>query len=299
MYISYDYYRVFYYVAKCGSVSQAAKQLINNQPNLTRAIRNLESELGCALFLRSNRGMRLTPEGERLYNHVRIAFTHIEAGEAEIAESRNLEAGSVYVAASEVALRCLLLPVLKKYRMLYPGVHLRISNHSTPQAIAALKEGTADIAVVTTPTIRTVSLSETEIKPIREVAVCTSHFSDLIGRQVSLSELMQYPLISLGEDTMSYAFYESLFADYRLPYSPDIEAFTADQILPMVEAGLGIGFVPRDFLYENANVCVIDLKEEIPERRMVLIKRKDQPLSVAAKELERMLRVSVAAGEAE
>lgn len=151
MYISYDYYRVFYYVAKYGNVSQAAKLLLNNQPNLTRTIRNLESELGCPLFSRTNRGMKLTPEGERLYAHVRIAFEHIEAGEAELTEARNLQTGTVYIAASEVALRCLLLPVLKQYRLLYPGVHIRISNHSTPQAIAALKDGAADIAVVTTP----------------------------------------------------------------------------------------------------------------------------------------------------
>ena len=84
MYISCDYYRVFYYVAKYGSVSQAAKLLLNNQPNLTRTIKNLESELGCPLFSRSNRGMKLTPEGERLYAHIRVAFEHIEAGEAEI-----------------------------------------------------------------------------------------------------------------------------------------------------------------------------------------------------------------------
>ena len=57
MYISYDYYRVFYYVAKYGNVSQAAKLLLNSQPNLTRTIRNLESELGCPLFSRTNRGM--------------------------------------------------------------------------------------------------------------------------------------------------------------------------------------------------------------------------------------------------
>ena len=114
MYISYDYYRIFYYVAKYGNLSQAAKQLLNNQPNMTRAIKNLEAELGCPLFLRTNRGMKLTPEGERLYAHVRIAFEHIEAGEAEITESRTLQTGTVYVAASEVALRCLLLPVLKK-----------------------------------------------------------------------------------------------------------------------------------------------------------------------------------------
>lgn len=166
MYISYDYYRVFYYVAKYGNITQAAKQLLNNQPNLTRSIKNLEAELGCALFSRSNRGMRLTPEGERLYEHIRIAFEHIEAGETEITESRNLQKGTVYIAASEVALRCLLLPVLKNYRTLYPGVHIRISNHSTPQAITALKDGIADIAFVTTPTERSVKLTETPIRPI-------------------------------------------------------------------------------------------------------------------------------------
>lgn len=69
--------------------------------------------------------MKLTPEGERLYAHVRIAFEHIEAGEAEITESRTLQTGTVYVAASEVALRCLLLPVLKN------------SAFSTPASISA------------------------------------------------------------------------------------------------------------------------------------------------------------------
>ena len=66
MYISYDYYRIFYYVAKYGNVSQAAKLLLNNQPNMTRTIKKLEAELGCPLFLRSKKGMKLTPEGESL-----------------------------------------------------------------------------------------------------------------------------------------------------------------------------------------------------------------------------------------
>lgn len=289
MYISYDYYRVFYYVAKYGNVSQAAKLLLNNQPNLTRTIRNLESELGCPLFSRTNRGMKLTPEGERLYAHVRIAFEHIEAGEAELTEARNLQTGTVYIAASEVALRCLLLPVLKQYRLLYPGVHIRISNHSTPQAIAALKDGAADIAVVTTPTVRSASLVETVIRPIQEAAVCSSAFPALTDRPVALSEMLDYPIISLGPDTKSFAFYSDFFTDHGLPFHPAIEAFTADQILPMVEADLGVGFVPNEFLESESRVCRIDLKEQIPERQVVLIKRKGQPLSVAARKLEHMI----------
>lgn len=209
-------------------------------------------------------------------------------GEAEITDSRSLRSGSVYVAASEVALRCLLLPVLKKYRLRYPGIHIRISNHSTPQAIAALKGGTADIAVVTTPTVRSASLTERVIRPVNEVAVCSPYFSSLATRQVSLSELTNFPLISLGEDTKSFEFYSGFFSSHGLAYRPDIEAFTADQILPMVAADLGVGFVPEEFL-QSEDVNIIDLKEKIPERNIVLIKRKEQPLSVAAKELERLI----------
>ena len=61
---NYDYYRIFYYVAQYQSFTKAAEMLRNNQPNITRYINNLESELGCKLFIRSNRGVKLTPEGE-------------------------------------------------------------------------------------------------------------------------------------------------------------------------------------------------------------------------------------------
>ena len=107
---------------------------------------------------------------------------------------------------------------------------------------------------------------------------------------MSVGDLEDYPLISLGKDTKSHEFYSSLFASHGLAYHPDIEAFTADQIMPMVEADLGIGFVPEEFIKENSGVCRIDLEEEIPERSIVLIKRKEQPLSVAAGKLEQMIR---------
>lgn len=63
----FDYYRIFYYVAKYKSFSKAAKFLHNNQPNITRCMNIMESELGCTLFIRSHRGIKLTPEGEQLY----------------------------------------------------------------------------------------------------------------------------------------------------------------------------------------------------------------------------------------
>ena len=210
---------------------------------MTRTIKKLEAELGCPLFTRSRKGMKLTTEGQKLYEHIRIAIEHIDAGEAELTENRTLQNGSICIAASEVALRCLLLPVLKKYRLLYPGIHIQISNHSTPQAIAALKAGEADVAVVTTPVAPAASLQQTTLKPITEVAVCSPYFKELTERQISLSVLTNFPLISLGKGTMSFEFYSDLFTQNGLTFQPDIEACTADQILPMVEAESSTGSI--------------------------------------------------------
>lgn len=289
MNISYDYYRIFCYVARYGSISQAAKILLNSQPNLTRAIKTLETELGCTLFVRNNRGMKLTPDGERLYEHISIAFDNIEAGEAEIIESRNLEKGSVYVAASEVALHCVLLPVLKKYRALYSGIRLKISNHSTPQAIDAIRNGIADIAVVTTPTVQSEMLEEKTVRKFREVAVCSGAFPALLERKVGFGELLGYPMISLGTHTKSFELYSQFFADEGLRYQPEIEAATADQILPLVKADLGVGFVPEVFLRGETGVSVIATEKPLPEREIRVIKRREQALSIAAKELERII----------
>lgn len=289
MYISYEYYRIFYYVAKCGNMTRAAKLLLGNQPNLTRAIKNLEAELGCPLFSRTNRGMILTPEGEELYRHVRIAFEQIEAGELAVTQSRNLQRGTVLLAASEGALRCLLLPVLKQFRAQYPGVHLRICNYSTPQAIAALHETTADFAMVTTPAALSPSLVERDVRQVREAVICAPVWTPLLEREVSLTELPNYPLIALGTGTTSYAFYAAVFAEHGVAFRPDIEAATADQIIPMVEAGLGVGIVPQDLIRPSDRICTVRLREPLPPRSICLVKRKDQPLSVAAKELERMI----------
>lgn len=74
MEITYDYYRIFYYVATYQSFSKAAKILMSNQPNITRFINNLENQLGCKLFVRSNRGVQLTRKEE---NCISMCLWHI------------------------------------------------------------------------------------------------------------------------------------------------------------------------------------------------------------------------------
>ena len=292
MNISYDYYRIFYYVAKYGSFTKAAGVLLNNQPNLTRTVRALESELGCTLFVRSNKGAALTSEGEKLYQHISAAVQQIEAGEAEISLDKALHKGIVSIAVSEVALHGLLLPVLESYHIAYPGVRIKISNCSTPQAIAELKNGLADFALVTTPTGIKEDMNAVCIKSFSSAAVCGTAYSELKDKILTLSQVVEYPIVSLDSKTKTYELYSKWFSDNGLVFSPDIEAATTDQLLPMIKYNLGIGFIPEMFI-ENDNekerIIQLKLKEQIPGGSICLVTKKERSLSVAAKQLADML----------
>lgn len=303
MQISYDYYRVFYYVAKYKNFTQAARVLMNNQPNITRIIKNLENELNCQLFIRSNRGVKLTAQGEKLYKRVQIAVAQLEAAEAELSGSQSLTHGTLSIGASETALHCLLLSVLSRFHDTYPGIKLRISNHSTPQAVAALKNGDVDIAVVTTPTNITADCIEIPLATFKEVLVCGPDFAGMTKHTIHLSDLIQYPFICLCspkgtkpndffEGTITYDFYKQVFAEYGITLTPDVEVATTDQIIPMVKNNLGIGFVPLQLATEELNkgtIYELKLAEQIPMRSICLIKRNETISNVIVEELEKML----------
>lgn len=292
MNISYEYYRIFYQVARYGNITRAAAALQSNQPNVSRTIRLLEAELGCTLFVRSRSGVQLTPEGERLFERVRVAVEQIEAGEEELSLRNSLQNGTVSIAASEVALHCLLLPVLKKYRSRYPAVRISVNNNSTPQAIASLKSGLADLAVVTTPMELPDAMKSRRLRSVQEVAVCGAGFSHLWDRALTLDELAQYPLICLSSCTQTHAFYSRLFMEHGVDFKPSVEAATADQILPLVASDLGIGFVPEVFLERfrlAEDVRRLTIRTPIPPRWICMVKRSDFAFSIAARKLEEML----------
>ena len=292
MNISYDYYRVFYYVAKLKSFTAAAQALMNNQPNITRMMKKLEEELGCTLFIRQRHGITLTPEGEKLYVHISVAMEHILSGEEEIAREKSLQGGVVTIAASEIALHCVLLPALKKYRKAYPGIRIRISNQTTPQALSELKKGLADMALVTDPFTLPEGITAKVLRKIKEVPVCSTAFSLTTGMSLTDEQIRKYPLIGLGEQTGSFTFYSAVFGKMGWTFSPDVEAATSDQILPMVKSDLGIGFVPLDFLEKEnmEGLVILDMEPPVPERNICLLKRKGESLSLAAAELEKQIQ---------
>ena len=289
MNVNFEYYKIFYFVAKYGNFTKAARVLGNSQPNVTRAMNCLEQQLHCTLFVRTNRGIQLTPEGEKLFHRVSAAMSQIIAAEEELAYSADLSHGSISIGASETALNIFLLDKLKNFHMNYPGIRLKIYNHSTPQAIDAVKSGKADFAVVTTPLEVRAPLKEVMLQPFQDVLVGGKTFTALESQQISVEHLKNYPLICLGRETMTFQFYSSLFLSHGLELEPDTEVATTDQILPLVKCELGLAFVPEAMAQEaiqRNEIVQIPLREELPKRNICMVYDSRRPLSAAARQLK-------------
>lgn len=283
--ISYDYYKTFYYVARYHSFSAAAAALLCGQPNVTKAIGNLEAQLGCPLFYRTSRGASLTPEGEQLYAHISAACAHIAQGEAELLSHRALETGIVSIGATETALNGLLIPAIEKFHRDHPQVKLRIFSYTTAQASLALKNGEVDFCLMTTPLEEHAYFRSTPVREYREVLCAGGQYRFLSEKTQDLSILEAYPVVAMGRNTKTYAFHSQFLLSRVGRWQPDIEVSSADQLLPMVRRGLGIGFIPEFFLTEalaSGDIQKIPLKEEMPPRQICLVEEKSRRLSFAA-----------------
>lgn len=288
MNINYEYYRVFYYAAKYKSFTKAANVLFQNQPNITRIINKLEDAFGCKLFLRTHKGVTLTPEGEQLFSRVEIAHKQLQKAETEIMNQSNLEFGSITIGANETAIALLLLDKLRTFRKIYPNIRINITDQSTPIALDSLDRGIVDFVVVTSPANVTKHMQLTELKRVNNIMVCGPAFKHLAETKQHLSDLTEYPLIMLERNTMSYAFFNQFYLNNGISIRVDTETTTINQVLPMVKYDLGLGFLPEDFVTEdlkNGSVFKIDLYEEIPHRNIVLVQDTRKPESTAARTL--------------
>lgn len=289
---SYDRYFLFYHVAKYKSFTKAAQVLSSNQPNITHAMNKLESELGCRLLIRSNKGITLTPEGESLYQRAAIAFEQLTLAENELKAATSLSEGSVTIGASETALHGFLLLHLNEFRENHPGIRIRILNSSNSSAVDAVHSGKVDFSLVATPTGANRPMTETCLCSFHDILIAGKRYAYLADSPKSLSDLSDIPLVCMVESTNTFAFYNQFYYENGLTLKPDMEVATTDLMLPFVKNNLGIGFVPAfyaDEAIKNGECWRIPLIEKLPTRFICLVQDSGRSLNVAAMEFKKFL----------
>lgn len=286
MNISYDSYRVFYHVARYQNITLAAKALYLTQPTVSHYILELEKELGCRLFTRFKKGVRLTPEGTILYGHISKAYAEIDRGEEDLKAYLELGLGVIKIGASETTLRDYLMPLLGRYKTKHPHTKLHVRNTTGKLVESQLREGSIDLAVMATP-YPYHDISVTELSGFSMAVIAGPSGKALSEIPMTFEDLASFPLIALEQGTSGRYYMDTLFASHGISLHPDIELSTADLITPMAMQNIGIGFVPRSFC-QNAlsDGLVVELTpvKPLPARSICLLTDPSRTLSGACEQ---------------
>jgi len=290
--INLELYKVFYYVAKSGSISKASQELYISQPAVSQAIKKLESRLGGQLFARAPRGITLTPEGEVLFKYIEQGYNMILLAESKFMEAINLDMGNIRIGASDMTLKYFLLPYLEEFHKQYPNVRIKVTNGPSPETVNFLKTGSIDFGAVSLPLTNYETIDVLEVMEIQDCFVASFHFANLYSREISIKELAKYPIIMLEKNTSTRHYIDDYLSRHSVLLTPEFELATSDLIVQFACRGLGISCVVRNFAeesIENGKLFEIVLEEKIPPRHIGIIKLHNVPLTAAAKKLMELI----------
>lgn len=249
--------RAFAEVAQSGSVLRAAQVLELTQPTLSRQIAALEAAVGYALFVRSTRGMRLTPRGQALLEPVmQMREQSFSAGRIAQGQQENIS-GLVRISASEIVSSFMLPAMLCDLQKRHPGLEFAVQASNT---LSNLVEREADIAVrMIRP--RQAGLITRHVADFRVVMAAHRQYLARAGMPTEPSRLFEWSMIGFDQDRSL----EKGFAQNGIPPRLQRWAYRSDShavCWQLVQQGAGIGFVTD--LLVDAHPDIVRVMPDLP-----------------------------------
>jgi DNA-binding transcriptional LysR family regulator len=281
--IDAELYKVFYTVAGCGTVSAAAGHLFVSQPAVSKSIKKLEDLTGCTLFVRSSKGVRLTSEGQILYDYVKNGFEHLQNGEQVLKKLRNRKEGLVKVGISNTLCRYYFIPHLEEFHQKYPGIRITIINRTSMETLKLLEQGLIDFGIISLPQERS-GFTYHELLTIQDIFVTGRQYPELQG-PVTLQTLSRYPLMMLERDNVTRLYIDAYLAENQVVLQPEIEISSMDFLIEFARIGLGVALVIRNFIEEELSQGLLNeipVIPALPPRKIGIVMPKNLPLSIAA-----------------
>lgn len=274
-------------LAQRRSLRQAASDVAITQPAATKLLRDLEDAIGLPLFTRHAWGMAPTPYGEALIRYASGVLTELGEARSELAALAAGAAGSLRVGGVTGAMPGLLAPAIRRMQKERPGVKLFVLVNTTEVLLAALRQGTLDIAVCPLPT--DADLSGLDVmalgdEPLRIVARKRHPLAR--GKSIPPAKLagatwvMQPPDSSLRRDAEAML----ATAGLRLPATVT-ETVSIVATLALLQESDALTVMPQALARHYARfgmLTEVDVKLAAPSSRYELVTRARRELSPAA-----------------
>ena len=289
--VKLEFYRVFYVVAKTGNLSKASKELFISQPAVSYGIKQLEEQLGGRLFVRTAKGMELTPEGRMIYEYVSRAFDELTAAENKFSQMRGLEEGTVHIGASDTISKYFILPTIERFKKQFPKISIKITNRTTDEIMNLLKGGKVDLGFINR--VDETPFPGITLTPCADIGECFVASPEMMARigtaPLSVGELTSLPLILLEERSSTRRAVERAIEALGGKLSPAFELCSVDLVAECAKAGLGVGCVTKEYIGKElaeGSLCEVPLSFPLPRRRIAMATLEGMPPSFATAKLE-------------
>jgi DNA-binding transcriptional LysR family regulator len=286
---------VFLTVARERSFSRAAQKLFRTQPAVSIAIRKLEESVGEPLFTRGARAGQLTDAGKLLATYAERMLNLRDEIKRAMEDLRSGGHGELSLGVNESSIHAL-LPVLVRYRELYPDVHIAVRRTFSRDVPSEILNYRLDLGVVSFVP-REPQLASAKIFR-DELAFVVSPRHRLAKKiKVDLADLGQEVFIAHAVDTPFRNRVIQLFAKHRVPLRMAIELPTIESIKRFVQMDMGVAIVPRMCVrweVEQRLLVEVVIRELRMPRDLYLVYRRRGPLSHAATAMLHLLRPGAA-----
>ena len=226
------------------NLTDAAKALFTSQPGVSKAIIELEEELGVDIFTRHGKRIRgLTEPGRLVLESVELIMQEIESLKRIGKEYAAHDSGSFTIATTHTQARYMLPKVVQAFMVKFPKVRLSLLQGNPKQIADMVKSGQADLAIATEAIAAMDGLVTLPCYQWEHVVVVPPDHDLLRSKAVSLEEIASYPLITYDAAFAGRSKIDHAFSLRELKPDVLLEAIDADVIKTYVELGMGVGII--------------------------------------------------------
>lgn len=289
-----ELYQLGYFIeiARQRSFTRAAERLHMAQPALSQQMKNLESELGTALFIRGRKETQLTAAGKAFLPRAEALLTQAEAAKAVVCDVAHMRGGKLVIAAIPSVSACLLPDAIRQFSRQHPQVRLQVLEESSERVAEGVESGRADLGFLQLPASKAVFEAKT---------LLDEPFVALASRSHALAGKKELTLRQLAHE--SFIFYKGRARDTAVEacrkagFEPLVvcESGELETIRAFVAAGLGVALLPKLASgHLPKSIQAITLRDPHMRRQIAAVWKKGSTLSPAAHALLEMISRALA-----
>jgi DNA-binding transcriptional LysR family regulator len=233
----------FVAVLEEGGFKRATARLGITQPALSYQIKRLEEELGVQVFHRGPGGITPTAAGRVLLEHARQVIAAVREAHQAVRELSNGVTGEIRIGTIKCVGTYFLPRVLGEIRAKHPMVRLKLLHRDSEVLLESLLANELDVALVIDPPLDRRLRHQNVFE--EEISLVSGPGHPFYGRpSVDLAELQDVQFVSLSPQTSTGALIRSYLDRLGLSVAPAVSADNVETVKRMVEAGMGVAFLP-------------------------------------------------------